>query len=236
MKRLLIALFFAAACQLSIAQSISNVSSIQQGNDAVVSYDLNGASGADYFVRLYYSTDGGANFSSELSEVTGDVKSAVKAGTGKKIIWAAHKEVNFLNGPVVFKVEAEVRKAMPKPVTIESTTVEITKAKRNGNQLTIEFILIQNSETEVVEYRLRNTCQLAALDGKQFLAKSGKLGPFPVVHDTSQPVDCIKGIAVRGEVTFNVDNNDLVIPAVKIALFDQGFHRLEMSIKNIPVE
>lgn len=116
--------------QICLAQSISNVTDMQQGNNAVVSYDLNGNANSTYFVKLYYSTDGGQTFSKELAQVTGDIKSGVKPGAAKKITWMADKEVNFISGQVVFKVEAEPRKALPKPVSVGNGTIELLSVKR----------------------------------------------------------------------------------------------------------
>ena len=69
----------------------------------MITYDLNGSPGETYFVKLFYSTDGGISYSKELLYVTGDVKNGVTAGLGKKIIWAAEKEVTTLVGAVMFK-------------------------------------------------------------------------------------------------------------------------------------
>jgi hypothetical protein len=160
----------------SYSQSITNVASSQQGNNAVVTYDLNGTTGTTYYVKLYYSTDGGQSFSNELMHVTGDVKNGIKTGTNKRITWAAEKEVNYLNGPVVFKVEAEARKASAIPTTVGNVTVNVAKATRVGDELTVEFTLTQNKEVEVVEYMLLNTSRLTTQDGQQYEPISGKFG------------------------------------------------------------
>lgn len=236
MKKILTTLIFLTVIK-SYSQSITNVTSLQQGNNAIITYDLNGIPGTSYYVKLYYSADDGKSFSRELSQVSGDIKSGVKSGVGKKIVWAADQEINYLNGPVIFKVEAETKKSMPKPVTVGNSTIELVKVKRTGEKILIEFTLTQSSESEIQGYRIRNTSQLTAIDGKQYLAKFSKLGVYSTVdRSSSEVVQCIKGVPVRGEITFSVENEDVVIPALKIDLFYRGFNQLEIVLKNIPIE
>jgi hypothetical protein len=233
--------YFTIICAISglssFGQSITNVASSQQGNNALITYDLNGNPGATYFVKLYYSTDGGQSFSNELLQVTGDVKSGVKTGIEKKIIWAADKEVNYLNGQVVFKVEAESRKISAKPVTIENTTVEIIKAVRNGDDLTVEFIFTQNTQDEVRVYTLLKKSQLTTQDGRQFDPVDGKLGSQRFnLYDGTNKVECPKGIPTRGTLTFKVESSDLVIPAIKIDIYSQSDSNKSFVIRSIPVQ
>lgn len=215
----------------SHSQSISNVTSLQQGNSVVITYDLNGSTSSVYFVKLYYSTDDGQNFSNELTQVSGDVKGGVKSGIGKKIIWAADKEVNYLNSSVVFKVEAEVRKSLPKPVTFENNTVEITKATRNGDEVTIEFLFTQNTQQEVQDFNMKKTSEITGMDGKQYKATSGKLGSEIMGDSYTKDVKCIRGVPVKGQLTFQTEGNDQVIQAFKL-----DFFYTSIVVRNIPVQ
>jgi len=216
----------------SYSQTIANVTSSQQGNNAVISYDLNGLVGAFYYVKLFYSTDGGQNFSNELLQVTGDVKSGVKTGIAKKIIWAAEREVNYLNGQVIFKVEAESRRSTAKPVTVSNVTVEIVSAKRNGEDILIEFTVTQNTEDEVKEIALIKESKLNSQDGRQFEPVSGKFGTKTIGDSGAYNVQCPKGIPTKGFLTFRAESSDLVIPAVTIKLSPQG----SFVVRNIPVQ
>jgi len=235
--RFIYTLLFLTSALLSYSQSISNVSSIQQGNNAFVTYDLNGSPGLSYYVKLYYSTDGGQSFSNELLQVTGDAKSGVKTGIGKKITWAADREVNYLNGNVIFKVEAESRKLGSKPVTIENTTVEVVKVTRNGEDVVVEFILTQNTEKEIQEFELLRTSQLTTQDGKQYDPLNGKFGTQIMVNSSTNRVQCPKGIPTRGIITFKIESSDLVIAAVKLNFYvnHNGSHSI-FVIRNIPVQ
>ncbi len=116
MKRTLLpVLLLVTLC--SFAQQVQNVVATQQGTNVMVSYDLGGSPNNSYFVKLLMSKNGGQSFGQPLQYVTGDVGNA-KAGTSKKIIWNAEKELSFYNGNAVFRVEAASLYApMPPPVT-----------------------------------------------------------------------------------------------------------------------
>ena len=227
MKSGLVVLFL--CYNVGIAQSISNVTGVQQGNNAVVSYDLNGNSSTTYFVKLFYSTDGGQTFSKELAQVTGDVKSGVKPGLTKKITWMADKEVNFLSGQVVFKVEAEPRKALPKPVVTDWGRLELTSVKREGEELHISFLFTYtNPNYEQANISLMSNTRLVASDGINYKAISGFFGSETRFD---YQVNCIKGVPVKGKAIFNPEASDLVIPALTIRLEYKDY-----IFKNLPVE
>jgi hypothetical protein len=220
----------------SFSQSISNVTASQQGNNALITYDLNGPAGASYYVKLSYSTDGGQTFGNELTQVTGDVKAGVKTGIGKKITWAADKEVNYLNSSVVFKVEAESRKASAKPITIENVTVEIIQAKRNGEQLTIEFLVTQNREKEIQEISLKRECLVVMQDGTQYSVTNGKFGINSLGYSSSDYVKCLRGIGTKGILTFTIANVDQILPAFNMNLYIASVGNASFVFRNIPVQ
>ena len=104
MKRLIIsavaALFWCAAL---FSQTVTNVEASQEGNNIVVSYDIDKASPA---VRMSVSIDGGKTFSSSLKKVSGDVKD-VQPGH-RRIVWDVLSEVEMFSGDnIVFNVVAE---------------------------------------------------------------------------------------------------------------------------------
>ncbi len=217
---------------LVFAQSISNVVGIQQGNSAIITYDLNGNTTSSYFVKVYYSIDGGQTFSGELSQVSGDVKSGVRSGNGKKITWYADKEVNFLSGPVIFKVEAESRKALPKPISYDWGSVELTSIKRVADEVHVTFSFTHTSTSYERSSRyLRKRSGLISSGGTEFNAISGVFGGKTVTGYGGDDVDCIRGIPVKGSLVFAPETIDLVIPALKINISDTDF-----IFKNIPIE
>lgn len=232
-------LIFILKISIGFAQSISNVVGIQQGNNAIITYDLNGAATAAYYIRLYYSIDGGKTFSDELTQVTGDIKGGIKPASNKKIIWLTEKEVNSLNTSVVFKVEAEEKKSLPKPIVIQNATLELLDVKRNGEQVTVEFSFIHNGDEENREYALQGNgkTQLTGLSGKQYNPTHTMLA---AKNDTRggdiYNVDCIKDVPIRGSLIFNLDENDLVIPAIKISMYASKTGIIEYIFKNLPIE
>lgn len=90
----------------SSAQSIQNVQAGLSGSTVIITYDLIASDKDQKFdVEIKSSKD---NFVSPLKEVTGDVGTNQTAGTGKKIIWNARKELGQFKGDISFEVTATV--------------------------------------------------------------------------------------------------------------------------------
>lgn len=215
----------------SYSQSVSNVSSSQQGNNAVITYDLNGITGDSYFVKLYYSTDGGQTFSNELSQVSGSIKGGVIPGIGKKIIWAADKEVNSLSGQIVFKVEAISKKLSAK---LDNISVEVVSIKKNGDELTVEFTVNPNKESDISSLKLEKDSQLTTQDGTQYYPIRGELGTQKMDEYVKSP----KGMPTKGVLIYKCETQDLVIASLKLKFYISnpylGFK--SFLVNNIPIE
>lgn len=90
------------------AQNVTNIQPVVSGNDIIIKYNISGAKFNQTFdVSVYYSTDGGENFNGPLLYVEGDVGKGINGGENK-IKWHVFKEVNSLDGDVVFNVKAVV--------------------------------------------------------------------------------------------------------------------------------
>ena len=90
------------------SQTISNIRTIQSGNDIIINYSISGARFNQSFnVSVYVSRDGGQTFQGPLSAVIGDVGKNITSGN-KKITWEVFREVADLEGDIVFDVRAEV--------------------------------------------------------------------------------------------------------------------------------
>lgn len=88
------------------AQSINNVQASISGSTVIITYDLTSSdNGQKFDIEIKSSKD---NFASALKEVTGDVGSNQSAGTGKKIIWDARKELGAFKGDISFEITATV--------------------------------------------------------------------------------------------------------------------------------
>jgi hypothetical protein len=90
------------------AQTVKNIEPVRSGNNIVVKYEIAGAKfNQEFDVSLYVSTDGGKTFTGPLKAVQGDVGEGIEGGE-HQIIWDVFKEVNSLEGDVVFDVKARV--------------------------------------------------------------------------------------------------------------------------------
>ncbi|HAN18109.1 MAG: hypothetical protein A2X13_04050 [Bacteroidetes bacterium GWC2_33_15] len=90
------------------AQQIENLR-VKQLNDKInLVYDLvNEKTGQQFDIKLYCSTDAGANFSITANTVTGDIGSGIYGGKDKIIVWDVLKDVkNLKSDQTVFKLVA----------------------------------------------------------------------------------------------------------------------------------
>lgn len=84
-------------------QTISNVVATQEGNNAVITYNLECDGSAD--IALYYSEDDGATFNGPITNVSGDIGYNITSGNGKRIVWDVLKGQDvFFGDKVVFRV------------------------------------------------------------------------------------------------------------------------------------
>lgn len=95
---------FVFAPFIAFAQQVKNVHFEQVGKEIHIYYDLVGD--GDYWVDVYCSEDGGANWGKLLEYVTGDVGNDQKSGVNKMIVWDVLKEREGLASSVQFKVVA----------------------------------------------------------------------------------------------------------------------------------
>lgn len=90
------------------AQKITNVRSVQDGNNINIFYSITKAKMDQTFdISVFYSTDGGKTNSKELKSVTGDVGKNISSGENKKIVWNVFQDVSELKGEIVFNVIAK---------------------------------------------------------------------------------------------------------------------------------
>lgn len=104
-----IPLVFFFFCFSSVSsQTISDIRTVQSGNNILVNYSISGARFNQTFnVSVYVSRDGGRTFQGPLSAVSGDVGKNITKGN-KEITWEVFREVADLEGDIVFDVRAEV--------------------------------------------------------------------------------------------------------------------------------
>jgi hypothetical protein len=101
-------LFFFSCFSPVYSQTISNIRTVQSGNNIIIYYSLSGAKFNQILnVSIYLSKDGGRTFQGPLFAVSGDVGENVTMGN-KKITWEVFREVTDMEGDIVFDVRAEV--------------------------------------------------------------------------------------------------------------------------------
>jgi len=239
MKRLLLFLTAILILQHANAQEVINVMASQSGEKAIIKYDIaNSSPSTNYFVKLYYSTDGGSSFSQELRYVTGDVGANVAGGTGKTITWNTMKEVNALIGDVVFKVEANTASKLPDPVYVKDLVFNITNCKRIGSSVKLEFELTNNGTDLKIKYYNYNGADLQnkshAVDsyGNLLEIESAKLSGRTMFED----IILVKGVINKGVIIIkSLDSN-----SQKVALLEMydNFYRHEYTFqaRNIPIQ
>jgi hypothetical protein len=148
--RYLILLVISMFSNLCSAQQITNIKASQVNGISTVMYDLPVPSTQTFFVKLFYSTDGGNSFSEELKFVNGDVRANVSGGSGKKITWNSKQESGDIEGNVIFKVTAESKAKLPKPFEHPDAKFEFLDLRREGTQLVIDFQITPKKEMQCV--------------------------------------------------------------------------------------
>ena len=132
------------------AQDISNIRAFQEGNKAVIVYDLLSTDpNKEFYVKIFPSTDGGKTYGSMLNFVTGDANGIVKAGMGKMAVWDVMKESSSAKGEFVFRIDASSIGANGALPTHEGNNVKIQflDVARTGNDVLIKAQLTNQNPT-----------------------------------------------------------------------------------------
>ncbi|MFZ4572376.1 MAG: fibrobacter succinogenes major paralogous domain-containing protein [Bacteroidales bacterium] len=88
--------------QLS-GQTITNVVAVQEGDNAVITYNLDCDGSAD--ISLVYSEDEGVTFNGPITNVSGDIGYNITSGKNKRIVWNVLKGQDvFFDDKVIFRV------------------------------------------------------------------------------------------------------------------------------------
>ncbi len=112
-KYLIIILFLFPGIK-GFSQRVTNVDPVPLLDKVLIRYKISGAKLYQKFdVALYVSQDGGQTFQGPMSSVTGDVGENVKPGKNH-LTWDVFKDMNKLEGQVVFDVRAEVHGEKPR--------------------------------------------------------------------------------------------------------------------------
>lgn len=103
------------------AQTVRNVDFQQEGNNVVVTYDLD----CPATVSVLLSQEGGRTFGPALQRVTGDVGRGVEPGR-RRIVWDVLAEMPFgVSGDVAFKVKIIPGKAVDLGLSVKWATCNV---------------------------------------------------------------------------------------------------------------
>lgn len=152
-------------------QTISDVTSRQNGSMIDVSYKLSGlSSNQSVTINLYYSLNDGG-YSSSLQKVTGDIGKLIAGNGLKTITWDLISEIGSLDGNTKFKVEVLPNNDIVFPKA-EGVTydIQIDKIVLNGTTLTI-YTTETFKKTGTYNYNASNNF-LFAPDGKKYTAST----------------------------------------------------------------
>jgi len=195
---LLAVLFRIASAQ----SSVQNVLGAQAGDNVLVTYDLVDNTQKEYYVRLLYSKDGGISYSSELKNVSGDVKGNVKPGTNRKIIWDARQEIGAFAGDVVFKVEALSQAGTAAGLSAQNRClkVEVNEVKNVGpGRVRVEYTITPiNGNSTVYLSAFASNTYLADANNVRYKISEGFLAGTPKGQDKA----VLNGVPYNGHVIF----------------------------------
>jgi len=133
-----------------IGQDISNIRAFQEGNKAVIVYDLLSTDpNKEFYVKIFPSTDGGKTYGSMINAVTGDANGIVKAGMGKMAVWDVLKESSSAKGEFVFRIDASSIGANGALPTHEGNNVKIQflDIARAGDDISIKAQITNKNPT-----------------------------------------------------------------------------------------
>jgi hypothetical protein len=201
---------------LCSAQQIANIKASQVNGMATVMYDLPVPSTQTFFVKLFFSTDGGNSFSEELKFVNGDVRANVSGGPGKKITWNSKQESGDIEGNVIFKVTAESKAKLPKPFEHPDGKFEFLDLRREGTQLVIDFQITPKKELRCYSISMNSTIYDnfgSKSDGK-FSAEGAEVTNNG--SDYAFRKNNLQGIPFKGSISFPIASEASSLALLKV--------------------
>lgn len=180
MKRaiLLSGMFFLFSYSV-FSQSIINVQVTQEGKTVVITYDLSGKAGEKYSITLEVSQDGGQTYLLVPRSVTGDIGRLISAGSNKRIVWDALKDVEKLvGGNFVFKIKGTGSESGGS--FTDSRDGKTYKTVKIGNQVWMAENL--NYDAGDGSYCYDNSSSNCAKYGRLYTWEAAKRAPPPGWH------------------------------------------------------
>jgi formylglycine-generating enzyme required for sulfatase activity len=142
-NRSLLLLVAFIGCLSLQAQTVSNVSASQQGNELLVSYSLKADTPCE--VSLYVSLNAGKTWTGPLLHVSGDVGKNISAGS-KVIRWQVLEEQEQLVGSDIhFKVTANGKKSLdPEMVFVKGGTFQMGSNSGDSDEAPVHSVTLND--------------------------------------------------------------------------------------------
>jgi formylglycine-generating enzyme required for sulfatase activity len=143
LNRFLLILVAFIGCLSLNAQTVSNVSATQQGNELLVSYSLTTDNPCE--VSLFVSLNGGKSWTGPLMYVSGDVGKNISAGS-KAIRWQVLEEQEQLAGSGIhFKVVANGKKSFePEMVFVKGGTFQMGNTSGDSDEAPVHSVTLSD--------------------------------------------------------------------------------------------
>ena len=209
MRSILLCLLITVFFFVAKSQTVTNVTSQQEGNRIKINYQLSNLSTSQIVtVNLYYSVNNNP-FSGPLQKVSGDVGYTVHGNGNKTIFWDVLSEIGSLEGNTAFKVEViPQNKPLYQQFTSDGFTYEVTSCKLTGNQLVIEAIFTNLSDDVRRYLTCNDDIKINDDKGNQFMCSHYYVSQIKIENEQYREIDFVKNIPVKISFAFTgVDNS-----------------------------
>ncbi len=207
--------FLSCLCLIGKGQNITTLPPTQQGNEVVVSYQLDGEKGKAYTVSMYSSSN---NFTSPLRLVDGDVGAKrVLPGANKTIRWRVQDELKKFDGDISFEIRAVLAAPLFSKITPSATKVkrgkEITITWTGGNPRDEMVVELINGDKHITAGTLPNNGSLLFS-----VSKKMKTGKYKIQLSQAGEWTSADGFAIKPKIPFAFKVLPAVVVGVVIAL------------------
>lgn len=228
MKRSLLIFLFLP--YISLAQTVSNVTSQQNGNIIQINYRLSDISANQTVkVNLYYSLNN-SNYIGHLQKVSGDVGDFISGNGVKQIKWDVLNEIGSLEGETKFKVELIPSNIYDSP----TSTSKDMKGKVKSCRITQNTVIVDFELESLVNNDWVFRVQKAFIfddKGNNYISESFKWSGNTATEYAT--INLMKGIPFRIKFYFN--NVDPTITKVSGISLSDNYNIFTLRFTDIPL-
>ena len=187
------------------AQTVTNVTATQSGNQVQISYQLIGFQSPQH-IEILCSTDGGNTFATPVRSATGDIGSNVMPGGTKNVTWNVLNDISAIHtNNAVFKVTATA--AGPGggfsgfEIDFEGIKMNVYDIKRSGKSVIFSFKLTSEGKDRNAAMHVNNI-RMIDTDGNVYnkeisISLATKENTYYVKENL------VSGIPMKGNIRFS---------------------------------